>query len=206
MKVHTLDQPEKRKEYKIAGLPTVITAKPGGEEIDRTLGYIKTANFITTVDDYQKGIGTLGSMLADEKSKSKDPEFLYKLGKKLFTHSRWDDADQRYAAVVAVDPDNKSGNADDALLGRANAAGKKEDYAGAVVQCRELVKRWPKSDLLPDAITYMGWYATKGGLIEEAEAAYNDYLNRWPEGEDAEFAKEELAKLKNPEKAKAKTN
>ena len=201
MKVHTLDQPEKRKEYKIAGLPTVIVAKPGGEEIDRTLGYVKTTDFISTVDDYQKGIGTLGAMRTQEKEKAKDAAFLYQLGKKFFTHSRWDDADQRYAAVVSLDPGNKSGNADDAQLGRANAEGKKENYAKAVANCRELLKRFPKSDLVPDALSYMGWYATTGGMTDAAVAAYSDYLKRWPKGDDAEFVKEELEKLKNPPKS-----
>lgn len=201
MKVHTLDQPEKRKEYKIAGLPTVIVAKSGGEEIDRTLGYMKTDNFITTVENYEKGIGTLVAMMAQEKDKTKDPAFLYDLGKKFFTHSRWDDADQRYAAVVALDPENKSGSADKAQLGRANAEGKKENYAKAVTNCRELLKRWPQSDLAPDALTYIGWYATTGGMTDDAVAAYNEYLKRWPKGEDAEFVKEELTKLKNPTKS-----
>jgi outer membrane protein assembly factor BamD (BamD/ComL family) len=200
VKVHTLDQPEKRKEYKIAGLPTVIVARSGGTEIDRTLGYLKTTNFISTVDDYQKGIGTLGAMMAQEKEKAEDPAFLYLLGKKLFAHSRWDDADQRYAVVVSLDPENKSGSADKAQLGRANAEGKKENYAKAVTNCRELLKRWPQSDLAPDALSYMGWYATTGGMTDDAVAAYNEYLKRWPKGEDAEFVKEELTKLKNPTK------
>jgi outer membrane protein assembly factor BamD (BamD/ComL family) len=179
----------------------VIAAKPGGEEIDRTLGYMKTDHFISTIEDYEKGIGTLAAMLSEEKSKSKDPEFLYQLGKKLFTHSMWDDADQRYAAVVSLDRDNKSGDADDAQLGRANVAGKKKVFAQAVSECRQLVQFWPESDLAPDAIAYMGWYATQGGMTEQAIAAYTDYLYRWPKGEDAEFAKEELAKLKNPAKS-----
>ena len=200
MKVHTLDQPEKRKEYQIAGLPTVLVTKPGGEEIDRTLGYIKTAHFITTVEDYQKGIGTLAATMAQEKEKSKNPAFLYELGKKLYAHSRWDDADQRYAAVVSLDPDNNTGDADDAQLGRANVEGKKEDWAKAVAHCRELTKRWPLSDLAPDAISYIGWYATQGGMTRQAIAAYTEYLKRWPTGDDAGYVKEELEKLKNPAK------
>ncbi len=190
-----------RDKYGIAGLPTVILAKPGGEEIDRTIGYVKTGNFISTVEGYQKGIGTLAAMKLEEKTKGKDPAFLFLLGEKFFAHSLWDAAEARFEKVIALDPDNKSGSADKAMINSASTWAKKEDYARAISCCHDLLKRWPDSHLNSDATAYVGWYATKAGKSDEAIAAYTEYLKRWPTGEDAAFAKEELEKLKNPAKS-----
>lgn len=189
-----------RTRYGIAALPTVIVADAGGKEIDRTLGFLTTADFVETVENYRKGIGTLASLLAEEPSKAKDPAFLFELGKKLYAHNRADDADTRLAAVVALDAANASGVADDALLERVSVSRKKKDWAGAVAHCRDLLSRWPSSDLADDATVTMGYYAAQGGMTEESRQAYGDYLRKWPEGEDAEFVKEELKGLEEGEK------
>jgi tetratricopeptide (TPR) repeat protein len=190
-----------RSRYHIAGLPTVVLLEATGAEIDRTLGFYTADDFITTVEGYRKGIGTLQSMIAEEPSKKSDAKFLYKLGEKLFSHGRVEDADARYAAVVALDPKNASGDADDALIARVSVSRKAKDWAGCVGYCRDLLGRWPASDLADDAAIGIAYYSEQGGMKKEALDAYAEYLEHWPEGEDAEFAKEQIKELKAPEKA-----
>jgi outer membrane protein assembly factor BamD (BamD/ComL family) len=184
-----------RRRYDIAALPTVIVAEAGGKEIDRTLGFLTTKDFIETAENYQKGIGTLSAMLGEEKAKSKDASFAYNLGKKLFAHNRADEADTRFASAVTLDPTNTSGVADDALLERVSVSRKNKDWPGAVAHCRDLLLRWPDSDVADDATVSMGYYAALGGMNEEAEKAFKEYLRRWPNGEDAEFVKEQMKEL-----------
>ena len=162
------------------------------------MGFLTTDDFITTVEGYRKGIGTLRAMLEEEASKKSDAAYEYKLGEKLFAHSRMEDADARYLAVVALDPGNASGSADDALLARVMVSRKKKDWAGAVAQCRDLVKRWPSSDLVDDATLAMAYYSAQGGMKKEALEAYNDYIARWPDGEDVDFAREQIKELETP--------
>jgi len=137
-------------------------------------------------------------MLAEEETKTGDAEFLFKLAKKLYAHSRFADADDRYAGVIKIDTANTAGLADDAQLRRAQVSGKLEDYPLAVAFCEALIKRWPQSDLLPDATIYAAYYSDKAGRTEDAMKGYTQYLEKWPNGEDAEFAKEEIEKLKSP--------
>jgi tetratricopeptide (TPR) repeat protein len=192
-----------RQRYGIAGLPTVIVAEAGGKEIDRTLGFLTAEDFIETAENYRKGIGTLSAMLGEEEAKSKDSKFLFDLGKKLYAHNRADEADRRFETAVALDPTNTSGVADDALLERVSVSRKNKDWSGAVAHCRDLLLRWPGSDLADDATVSMGYYAAQGGMTEEAEKAYKEYLRRWPNGEDAEFVKEQMKELAaKPESAK----
>lgn len=162
------------------------------------MGFIRTAEFVATVDDYQKGVGTLGSMLAEEKEKSSDPAFLYKLGGRLMAWNRLDDADTRFATVVKLDPENKSGEADDALLDRAWVCRKKENWDCAVANAKDCYTRWPSGEKASEAWIYVAYYSEKGGKKDEAIAAYKEYLKKWPDGEDAEFANEQIAKLEAP--------
>ncbi len=162
------------------------------------MGFIRTAEFISTVEDYQKGIGTLASMLAAEKEKANDAAFLNKLGGRLMAWNRLDDADARFAAVVKIDPENKSGEADDALLDRAWACRKKENWDCAVAHAKDCYTRWPQGEKAAEAWIYVAFYSEKGGKKEDALAAYREYLQKWPDGEDAEFAKEQIAKLEAP--------
>lgn len=162
------------------------------------LGYVPTAELVSTADDYQKGIGTLGTMLAEEKDKSTDAAWLYKLGGRLMSWNRLDEADMRFATAVKVDPDNKSGKADDALLDRAWAARKKENWDAAVAHAKDCYNRWPTGEKAPEAWIYVAYYSEKGGKKDDAIAAYKEYLKKWPQGEDVEFAKEQLAELEKP--------
>ena len=175
-----------------------MLAKSSGDEIDRTLGFLPTNEFITTIENYEKGIGTMASMLAEEDSKKDDPQFLLDLGDKLYAHCRFEDADARYAGVVKLDSTNAAGLADDAQLDRARASAKLNEYPLAVAFCEALVKRWPKSDLLPDATIYAAYYSDQAGQKEKAVKIYKEYLQKWPKGEDAEWATGQIKKLTSP--------
>ncbi len=201
MKIHAPDTPEIRDRYSIAGLPTVIVAKPNGEEIDRTLGFIRTGTFIDTVEGYHEGIGTLESMMAKESEMSSDLDFVYALGNKLYERRRWDDADERYAAIIKRDSANMADMAAKAQLQRAIVAGRQDKFMLANAFCSALIEKWPQSERVQDATIYMGYFAQKDGREEDAVAAYKQYLERWPDGEDAEFAQKEIKEIESPEES-----
>lgn len=184
-----------RKTYSLAATPTVILMEPSGRQVDRTLGFLRTGEFIETIEGYRKGVGTLDALLAEEPSRMSDAAFAFRLGERLFAHNRLAEADERFARVVEVDPANASGDADDALIERGTIARKAKDWAKAIGHCRDLIARWPQSDLADDALVYVGWYSANAGQTKEAVSAYKEYLDRWPEGEDAEFVKGELKEL-----------
>lgn len=175
-----------------------MLAKSGGDEVDRTLGFVPTDEFITTIENYEKGIGTMAAMLAEEESKKGDPQFLMDLAEKLYSHCRFEDADERFAGVIKLDSANTAGLADDAQLDRARTSAKLDNYPLAVAFCDALVKRWPNSDLLPDATIYAAYYSDKAGRTDDAVKIYKRYLEKWPEGEDATWATEQIQKLTSP--------
>jgi len=137
-------------------------------------------------------------MMAEEDSRKGDPEFLKELGEKLYAHSRFEDADARFAGVIHLDSTNAAGLAADAQMLRARASGKLENYPLAIAFCQALIKRWPDSKLVPDATIYAGYYSDQGGQPEQAVKIYKEYIEKWPKGEDAEWAAEQIEKLSAP--------
>lgn len=162
---------------------------------DRTLGFLRPAEFISTVDDYQKGIGTLGTMLAEERQKMSDTKFLYKLGERLLAWNRVDDADRRFAAIETLDPTNKNGDTDDALMERSWICRKKETWDCAVSFAQDCYKRWPDGEMAADAFESAAWYQVKGGHKAEGLAGLKEYVSKWPKGSDVEWAQEQIATL-----------
>lgn len=201
MKIHAPDTPDIRDQYSVAGLPTVIVAKPNGEEIDRTLGFIRTETFIDTVEGYHEGVGTLESMMANESEMSSDLGFIYALGNKLYERRRWEDADERYAAIIKRDSANTAGMAAKAQLQRAIVAGRQDKFMLANAFCTALIEKWPQSEKVQDATIYQGYFAQKDGREDDALAAYRQYLEKWPDGEDAEFAKKSIKEIESPEES-----
>ena len=183
----------------------MIVAEAGGQEIDRTFGFVEPREFIKTVNDYRRGIGTLAALIAAKADNSKDPEFFYRLGAKYYAHSRFKDADAHYHSTVLMDPNNKTGVANDAMYERVLVCRKLEKWDDGIAICKDLVARWPKSELADDADAYAPFLAAKAGRTDEAIAGYQNYLKKWPEGEDFKWATEQIAELQ-AESAEASKN
>ena len=50
--------------YSVSGYPTFVLTDSEGKEVDRIVGYLPTEDFLTTVENYKNGIGTLGDLLS----------------------------------------------------------------------------------------------------------------------------------------------
>jgi TolA-binding protein len=68
----------------------------------------------------------------------------------------------------------------------------------ATTFCSSLLEKWPQSEKVPEATIYLGYYSQKDGRNDAALAAFKQYLEKWPSGEDAEFAGEQIKKLEAP--------
>jgi len=197
VKVNTDVDTTIRADRKIAGLPTVLVCNPGGEEIDRTLGFIEAKEFIKTVENYRQGIGTLAAMQELERTPGRtlDAEFLYELGQKYFNHSEFKEADIRFESAGVLDATNEAGVADDSYYQRILIARKLEKWDHGIGHAQMLIEMWPKSEWADDAAIYIGFLHARAGNTRQAIIGYKNYLERWPKGEDADYAKKQIEAL-----------
>jgi TolA-binding protein len=183
------------KRYRVLGYPTVMVLNEKGEEIDRVVGYYRAPEFMSQVEDYLAGRNTLKSMIAEEPAKRNDPEFIYKLAERFADHGLFDEAQKRFLLFVTLDPRNKSGKVDDALYRLARMARKEKDYASDRKYAQMILDRYPDSDMYRPAFLELGQGYRKDGQLEKGRLIFLDYAKRFPNDEDAPWAREQADTL-----------
>lgn len=181
--------------YRVRGYPTILVLKQEGEEIDRVVGYYRAPEFMSQVEDYLAGRNTLASMIAEEPAKEDSAEFIYKLGDRFADHGLFDEARMRLARVVDLDPTNETGHADDALYRLARMARKDKDYASDRKYAQMVLDRYGDSDMMKAAFLEVGIGWKKDGRLAKARKIFLEYSTRFPDDEDAPWAREQADTL-----------
>lgn len=182
-------------QYRVRGYPTVLVLKEHGEEIDRVVGYYRAPQFMAQVEDYLAGRNTLASMIAEEPAKKDSAAFVYRLGERLADHGLFDEARTRLSRMLGLDPKNETGNVDDALYRLSRMARKDKDYASARKYAQTILDRFKDSDMMKPAFLEVGIDWKKDGQLEKARKIFLDYTKRFPDDEDAPWAREQADTL-----------
>jgi len=181
--------------YRVRSYPTVLVLRSDGVEIDRVVGYYRAPEFTGLVEDYLDGRNTLASMAGAESTQGSDPAFLAKLADRYFEHGLYQDAKTRYLRLVTLDPANKSGLVDDALMSLSRMSRKDGDYATARKYAQKVLDRYPDSDNMRSAFLQVAINWKKAGDLAKARKVFLDYAGKFPEDEDAPYAKEQADTL-----------
>lgn len=181
--------------YRARVYPTVMLLTKEGTEIDRLVGYARAPEFMKQVDDYLAGKNTLASLEAEAATKGDDPEFAARLAEKYYYHGLFDQAKAQYAKFIALDPMNRSGQVDDALYTLARMSRKNKDYAGDRMYAQQIVDRFPDSDMFRPALLEIAGAWRREGDLKKARGLYLDYAKRFPDDEDAPWAREQADTL-----------
>jgi TolA-binding protein len=177
--------------YHVENYPTVLVLNEKGAEIDRVVGYSRAPEFISQIEDYLAGRNTLASVVAQEPAKRNDPEFIYKLADRFADHGLFDESRKRFLLFVTMDPKNKSGYVDDAYYRLARMARKDHDYASDRKYAQIILDRYPDSDMMKPAFLEVGQGFRKDGQLQKARAIFLDYAKRFPNDDDASWAREQ---------------
>lgn len=173
----------------------MLVLKPDGTEIDRVVGYYRAPEFIALVEDYLAGRNTLASMTQEEATKGQDAAFVSKLADRYYEHGLFAEAKSRYERMATLDPKNETGLVDDALITVARMHRKDNDLPGYRRYSQMVVDRYPDSDTARLARLYVaGSYKREGNFVK-ARALFLDYAKRFPDDEDAPYAREQADSL-----------
>lgn len=181
--------------YRVKSYPTIMVLRKDGTEIDRVVGYYRAPEFMGQVNDYLAGRNTLASYAAMEKDSASSPGYEGRLAERYLYHGLYDDARTRYKKLIAMDPGNRSGLVDDALYSLARMSRKDKDYASDRMYAKQIVDKYPTSDMYKPAILEMAGALKRDGKLAQARDIYLDYNRRFPADEDAAWAKEQADTL-----------
>ncbi len=194
-KVNTKEDSLTKKKFNIAFTPTTILARSNGEEIDRLVGFYPAPEYLNMIKDYKKGKNTLADF---EKRVSKNPEdvvLLYTLGDRYQWRANNDKAAEMFQKVVSLDPENKSLKTDSAAFNLAFLTYRKKDYQAAIAEFENFKSTYTNPNLVGDAQIYIAVCCERMDDKAEALKQYQKYLEMYPEGENADYAKEQIEKL-----------
>ncbi len=177
--------------YSVRYFPTICVLREDGTELDRVVGYYRAPEFIRQVEDYRAGRNTLNAMLGEESAKSDSADYIFRLADKLSYHGRFAESRQRYLRVVSLDPENRTGDVDDALYALARMSRKDKDYDQARKYAQTILDRYSKADMMKPAFLEVGIDYKREGALPEARRTFLDYAKRFPDDEDAPYAREQ---------------
>ena len=164
------------KKFGVKGYPTFVLTSSSGEEIDRISGYLEIDEFIKTMSDYQKGIGTLQAVLADA-LKSEDRSLYYTLADKYKYRGDSENARVWFDKILSgADKDSLSGEASMAIadLMRRN---KKDDDAMAAY--KQIVIDFAGTQFEGKGMLYVGHTHRRGKEFEKALEVYSGIMEKY---------------------------
>ena len=181
------------KKFAISGYPTMVLIRPDGSEIDRIIGYLEIDDLIQTVDNYQKGIGTLDDLLHRMET-SPDRDMALEIADKYKYSGRPEKATQWFNRVITM------GKATDSLSGEArseeaNMHYRAKEYDDALSEYANIAQDFSSSSFGRDALIWQGLIYMSMDKNQDAIARFENYLKKYPDSEDADYVKDKLKTL-----------
>jgi tetratricopeptide (TPR) repeat protein len=188
-----------QKQWGVRAYPTLILLGVDDAEIDRVAGYLPPAEFVSTMEDYLAGRGTLDDLSRRSAQWPDSLGLLLQIGGKYQYRGSDSLAEAMYGKVLAADPTNRSGKADSALYAQAMvafAAGSAH-YDSAVARFAAVRTRFPKSPLVEDAETYVPYVLARQEKYDLALAKYEKFLVDFPASSEVDWVKQQIEKTKD---------
>lgn len=179
--------------YRVSGYPTNVLLGTDGEEIDRIIGYHPTEEFLGSLRDFSKGIGTLGDMLARAKNGT-DRELYLEIANKYKFRGGPTEADLWYEKVAAAGEPLDS-LAGEARIASANMAYRAKEYARSMELYEGVKKDFGPNQFGELADIYCAIIYRKQSDTTNAVQAFKQFMINYPESEDYEYASDQIEKL-----------
>ncbi|MCH8027011.1 MAG: tetratricopeptide repeat protein [candidate division Zixibacteria bacterium] len=171
------------REYGVIGYPTFVLTSSSGDEIDRT-SYLPIDEFIKTMSDYQKGIGTLQAVL-DDANKSEDRALYFELADKYKYRNDSENANLWFGKIIAnAEKDSLSG---EASLSMADLLRRQDKDDDAMAAYKQIIVDYAGTQFEGRGMMYVGHSHRRVKEFDNAIAAYNSIMEKY---EGLKFAEE----------------
>jgi outer membrane protein assembly factor BamD (BamD/ComL family) len=196
VKVNAEEDSALAKAYSVVGYPTNVLVTPEGDEIDRIAGYRETDEFLQTIRDYERGIGTLDDLLARAETAA-DRGLYFDIGNKYKFRGKPDEAENWFRRVI------EAGQPTDSMSGEARYAmatmyRRYDEYDRALEAFKEIQQDFRGTTLDEYSEIYIALVHRDKADTSKAIAAFKEFIERFPHSEDVEWAKNQIEQMKYP--------
>ncbi len=190
------------KEHHVSAYPTLVMLNQEGVEIDRIVGYQPPEDFLRTLRGYRRGIGTLDDLLRRFERES-DRGLAFKIAEKYKYRGGEEEAVTWYQKVIdAGDP--KDSLTWESRMELADLHRRSKEYDEAIAGYSGIMADFEGSKFGSDAEIWRAYVIQQKGDTVAAIAAYEAFIEHYPDANDAEFARKQIAKLKGLEEKEEK--
>ena len=182
-----------KKEQLVSALPTSILFDKDGVEIDRIVGFMEVDDFFQKITDYQNGIGTLADLL-NRAGTETDRNLYLEIAEKYKYRGGGEEAGTWYQKVIDEgDPtDSLSG---ECRMSLADMKRRAEEYDAAIDVFKGVIDDYEGQMFAQDARIWIAIVHRQKGDTATAIEAFENYIKKFPESEDVEYAQSQIDKL-----------
>jgi len=180
--------------FHISGFPTLVLTDSDGKEIDRIIGYLPATDFLQTLQNYQKGIGTLADLLHQADSVN-DRSLYFEIADKYKYRGGDKEAIDWYQKVIdeGKPTDSLSGESRMALADMFRRA---KDYDKALKAFSNIMKDFKGHSFAQDAEIWKAIVYRQKGDTAKAITTFENYIKHFPKSQDVSYATTQINKLK----------
>ncbi|NOY88011.1 MAG: thioredoxin fold domain-containing protein [FCB group bacterium] len=181
-------------EFHISGFPTIVLTDSDGKEIDRIIGYLPAADFLQTLQNYQKGIGTLADLLQQADTVN-DRSLYFEIADKYKYRGGDKEAIKWYQKVIdeGKPTDSLSGESRMALADMFRRA---KDYDKALKSFSSIMKDFKRQSFAMDAEIWKAIVYRQKSDTAKAITAFENFIKHYPNSKDVGYATKQINKLK----------
>lgn len=183
-----------KQQYKVSGYPTFVITESDGQEIDRIIGYREAEQFLTIVNDYRDGIGTLADLLSKSEN-SDDRAMFYEIAEKYKFSGRPDEARTWFQKVIDAGEPTDSLSAE-SRFSLADMIRRDKDYDGAIAEFENIKADFDNPSYQEEADIWIAiMYRYKADTATSIQK-FEEFMEKYPESEDLNYAEKQIKRLK----------
>ena len=181
-------------QHHIVAYPTLVMVDTVGDEVDRIVGYMEPDSLLTELRNYQKGIGTLADLLSKAEA-GPDRSLSFDIAEKYHYRDGREEAVTWYQKVIDDgDPCDSLSGESRMAIGDMHIRAKEYDFAALAFT--SIMNDFEGTQFAEDAEIWRAYTYRKKGDTTAAIAAFEEFIEHYPESEDVDYAEKQIKKLK----------
>lgn len=181
----------------VSGYPTLILMTSDLKEVDRIPGFAPPQEFISSLDDFLAGRGTLDDYQSRWGQHPDSLSLLFEIAGKFQYRGNDAQAESCYAQVMTLDPGNAQGLSPKALhsMGLIAYSAGNQRYDTAIARFDAVITRYPATEEAEDAGTWVPYIMAKQNRYDEALARFDKFKLDHPQSTEIDWVNRQMADI-----------
>ncbi len=174
--------------FHLRGYPSIVFLNGDGEMVHMAAGFMPPAKFLEMLKAPAAELKKFDELKAALEKSPEDPKLNFDYALALFKRGKAEEGNAALDKVLACDPEDKAGFADDVDLARVEQMLAAKAFADAEAAIKTFMEKRPESDLLPKACLFLGVAEVNQNKFDEGIAVWKALIEKYPGAAEAKNA------------------